>query len=178
MQFAGAGEEISLGNNRTLVSSQLDAAMQVLDGLWTELAPRFLGLITTSGHMLTHVAGSFRGSVDSLASLASGSFAATRQLTLLMDGCDLNVMYQEGCDVNIYISQVTEDVLLVICFGKGTQLGKVRLMAGRAKEPLALALESADEPAAPVPGGDDYARGVSQAIDELLSIEGEQSGTD
>ena len=167
-----------MGSNRTLFRSQLEAAGLVLDGLWSELSPQFLGLITTSGHTLMHVTGSFRGSLDSLASLASGSFAATRQLTRLMDGCDLKVMYQEGFGINIYISQVTADVLLVICFGKNTYLGQVRLMASRAREALAQALEPAGGEVAGILADDDYASDVSQAIDELLGIEGEQSGTD
>ncbi len=168
-----------MGKNQTLLKSQLEAAVLLLKKLSEELSPQYIGLITTSGHTLTSLAATgFNGDSDSLASLASGSFAATREMARLMDDFDFTVMLHEGNNVNIYIVQVTDDVLLVICFGKKTHIGKVRLLAGRMTGALAEALRNAPPELTRqrLTQADVYAEGVGRVIDELFDVEGEQHG--
>ncbi len=169
-----------MSNNQTVLKSQLKAADRVLRELSEELLAQFLGLITTSGQTIMYYsAAGFKGNVDSLASLASGSFAATRQLTRLMDDYDFNVMFQEGSKVKIYIEQVTGDVLLVICFGRATELGKVRLLAARAARTLCEALRLGPD-GRPGRLDDDpgYAEGIRKAIDNLFNAQGGRRGAD
>ncbi len=169
-----------MGRNQTVLKSQLEAADRVLGQLSEELVAQFLGLITTSGQTIMYYsAAGLKGNVDSLASLASGSFAATRQLTRMMNDYDFSVMFQEGSRIKVYIEQVTGDVLLVICFGKATELGKVRLLAAKAARSLnaVLRLGPDGQPRSldQEPG---YAEGIRRAIDELFDAQGERGGTD
>jgi predicted regulator of Ras-like GTPase activity (Roadblock/LC7/MglB family) len=167
-----------LSKNHTVQKPQLEAINQVLRQLSDALSPQFLGLVTTSGQTLTYLSAAGFNNADSLASLAAGSFAATRELARLMQDHNFTMMFQEGGDLNIHIAQVTEEVLLVICFRKSTQIGKVRLMTSRALSALSLALEAAPDDivmdkVGQVADEDEYARGVSKTIDELFTVEGE-----
>lgn len=170
-----------MGRNHTFLKSQLDAVDLLLRKLSEEISPQFLGLITTSGHTLTYLAAAdFNGDSDSLASLASGSFAATSQLARLMDDDDLTVTFQEGSRISIYTALVTDSVLLVICFGKATQIGKVRLLTRRMMDALSMALQATPPDLVPerLMREEDFAEGVGQAIDELFNVGGEKRGTD
>lgn len=126
---------------RTLSKEQIEAAAAVLERLRIVLGPEFLGLVSTSGHLISVAAGSSRTQNDAVASLAASSFAATRQLARMMDDSEFTVVFHEGSELNVHIAQVSDDVLLVICFHKATQIGKVRLMSSRVLEALRLALE-------------------------------------
>ena len=63
----------------------------------------------------------------SLASLAASSFAATQQLAAVLNEREFTLLFHEGRDSNLHVAQVTDQVLLVITFGRETQVGKVRL---------------------------------------------------
>ncbi len=168
-----------LSRNQTVLKSQLEAADRVLRQLSEELLAQFLGLITTSGQTIMYYsAAGFKGDIDSLASLASGSFAATRQLTQMMDDYDFSVMFQEGSRIKVYIEQVTGDVLLVICFGRVTELGKVRLLAARAARSLCEALNMLPDKPGSMDEEPGCAEGIRQAIDELFNAQGERRGAD
>jgi hypothetical protein len=68
------------------------------------------------------------------------------------------------------VAQVTEQVLLVITFGRETQVGKVRLYTGRAVEVLRPVFAAAQEQE---PESDmldnDYSLLAGQAIDDLFA---------
>lgn len=137
-----------MSKSKTLQKEQVEAATAVLEQLRTNLAPEFLGLISTDGHLISVVASSALTDSDSIASLAASSFAATRQLARVMNDAEFTVMFHEGNELNVHIAQAADDVLLVICFHKATQIGKVRLVSSRAHEALKRALSSpgAEEP--------------------------------
>lgn len=135
---------------RTLQKEQVEAAARVMERLRVELRPEFLSLVSTSGHLISVAAGSSRSQDDAVASLAASSFAATRQLAQVMEGSEFTVVFHEGNELNVHIAQVSDDVLLVICFHKATQIGKVRLVSGRVLDSLRQALTPADSPAADV----------------------------
>lgn len=147
---------------KTLQKAQIEAATEVLERLRVVLGPEFLGLVSTDGHLITVTTGSDRTQEDAVASLAASSFAATRQLARMMDDSEFTVVFQEGNELNVHIAQVSDDVLLVICFHKATQIGKVRLMSGSVLESLRLAL---------APAGD------GSAADILLGNEDMADGT-
>ena len=70
--------------------------------------------------------------------------------------------------------QVTDHILLLITFGRETQVGRVRLYTSRALEVLKPALETAENTS-----GDDrvvnreYSREIGAAIDGLFSGQGD-----
>lgn len=166
-----------MGRQHTISKSQIDAASLILDRLRTALAPEFLGLVSTDGHPITVIGPSDPANADSLASLTAGSFAATKQLAGIMNDSEFTLMFHEGSRLNIHIAQVSDEILLVICFHKATQLGKVRLMARRALNALASALEPASAMPEADGRGKDYVSEAEAAIDELFHAGEEDSGS-
>jgi hypothetical protein len=68
------------------------------------------------------------------------------------------------------VAQVTDQVLLVITFGRETQVGKVRLYTNRAVEVLRPVFDSVDEDdQAALMIGDDYSLLADEAIDDLFA---------
>ncbi len=119
---------------------QFDAANRVLESLREVISPEFLGLISTTGQPITVISSTHDLNPDALAALAAASFAASRQLAETMEQPGFTTMLQEGATLNINISQVTGNVLLLICFRDSSKIGQVRLMAGRAIDALAEAI--------------------------------------
>jgi predicted regulator of Ras-like GTPase activity (Roadblock/LC7/MglB family) len=104
----------------------------------------------------------------SLAALAAGSFAATRQLAEVLSEREFTLLFHEGKESNLHVVQVTEQILLLITFGRETQVGRVRLYTSRALEVLKPVFEGAEN----VCGDDvidrEYSREAGEAIDDLF----------
>ncbi|MHB1325076.1 MAG: hypothetical protein ACYDGS_05585 [Thermoleophilia bacterium] len=116
---------------------------------------------------------------DALASLSASSFAATRQLAMMMEDPEFTVMFHEGSELNITIAQITHDILLVMCFRNSSEIGRVRLLTGRAVATLAKVfgpekgvVESGKREVAHQAGE------MAENVDEILSSEGDTIGTD
>jgi hypothetical protein len=115
-----------------------------------------------------------RSDTLSLAALAASSFAATRQLAQILSEREFTLLFHEGKEHNLHVMQVTDHILLLITFGRETQVGRVRLYTSRALEVLKPALEGAENTS-----GDDrlvsreFSREVDAAIDGLFSGQGE-----
>ena len=73
--------------------------------------------------------------IQTIAALAAGSFAATRQLALLSGEQTFQSICHEGEATSIYAHCVTEFLLLVV-FQKNTTLGLVKLFARKAAQEL------------------------------------------
>ena len=126
---------------QTIMKAQLDAAVGVLEPL-VAISPEYLGLISTTGQAITVISSTHLADADAIAALAACSFAATRQLARVMEDSESTVMLHEGAELNIHIAQVTEDVLLVVCFHKSSEIGIVRLITRRVVRVLSKALKS------------------------------------
>lgn len=124
--------------NKTLVisRSQLARATQVLERLRREFSPDFLGIVTMSGQAVHLTAAGGVVDTDAIASLAASAFGATRQLARLMDSAGFTVMFHEGSELNVHIAQISHNLLLVVAFPPSAEIGKVRLLAGKAAEAL------------------------------------------
>lgn len=115
-------------------------ANEILDGLREAIQPDYLGLVSSDGHTIS--ADSRTGFTDqeSIASLAASAYGATRQLARLVSDSDFTMMFNEGDALNVHISQVTDKVLLVVCFRRLTDIGKVRVLTNRAVRALEKAM--------------------------------------
>ncbi|MHB1390759.1 MAG: roadblock/LC7 domain-containing protein [Thermoleophilia bacterium] len=137
--------------NRLIIDTQqLNDANRILNGLRQSISPEFLGLISTSGHPISIYSSPAMVDADAIGSLAAGSYGATRMLAHLMNGAEFTVMFHEGSDLNVHITQVSEQVLLVVCFSKTAEIGRVRLLSKKA----------------------------TVALNKVMINQGEQSGTD
>ncbi|MDO8736457.1 MAG: roadblock/LC7 domain-containing protein [Thermoleophilia bacterium] len=126
-----------MGENQTILTSQLVAATHILRELSDTIDPEFLGLISTVGQPVSVISSTKLVDSDSIASLAANSYAASQQLASMVEDSARTVMLHEGARFNIQIAQVTKSILLVICFRRSSDIGRVRLIASRTVESLA-----------------------------------------
>lgn len=146
----------------------------VLDKLRTVSGSQFAALVSTSGQPIAISPRDTRSDTLSLAALAASSFAATRQLAQILSEREFTLLFHEGKEANLHVMQVTDQILLLITFGRETQVGRVRLYTSRALEVLKPALETAENT-----NGDgrmidrDYSREIDTAIDGLFSGQGD-----
>lgn len=119
-------------SNLVIRKSQLNSASSVLGVLFRSVAPEFIGIISTSGQTVTVLSSQMKIDVDAMASLAASSFAATRQLAGSGDGAELTIMFQKGNGLNVHIAQISEKLLLAVCFSRKSELGKIRLISRKA----------------------------------------------
>jgi len=161
-----------LARRKGLVISdrQMQVVDEILEMLMDVSGSRFIALISTSGQPITASESEHHPDTLSLASLAASSFAATQQLAAVLDEREFTLLFHEGRESNLHVSQVTDQVLLVITFGHETQVGKVRLYTNRAVEVLKPILDSADdEQQDALTIDDDYSLLADEAIDDLFA---------
>jgi predicted regulator of Ras-like GTPase activity (Roadblock/LC7/MglB family) len=108
------------------------------------VAPQLLALVSSSGQPISVYSSLDAVDPDALSSLAAGSFAATRQMANLMTGSEFTLMFHEGTNLNVHISQVSDQVLLVVCFSKKSDIGVIRLISKRAASALNEIFNSGD----------------------------------
>lgn len=114
-----------------ITDRQLERCDQLLWELKGLLDCSFLGLISTAGQPITSAASDDHVETFSLASLTASAFAATRQLATILDEREFTLLFHEGDSVNLHVAQVNDQVLLLITFGRGVPIGKVRLYTQR-----------------------------------------------
>lgn len=150
-----------------------DEQMRLVDDVLAKLrrvaGSKFVALISTSGQPITTSPVEVESDTLSLAALAASSFAATRQLAEVLSEREFTLLFHEGRESNLHVVQVSEQVLLLIAFGRETQVGRVRLYTTRALE----VLKPVFEPAEDISGDEilidpDYSREAGKAIDGLF----------
>jgi predicted regulator of Ras-like GTPase activity (Roadblock/LC7/MglB family) len=163
-------------SRRGLVIS--DEQMKLIDAVLERLravsGSQFAALVSTSGQPIAISPRDVRSDTLSLAALAASSFAATRQLAQILSEREFTLLFHEGKEANLHVMQVTDHILLLITFGRETQVGRVRLYTSRALEVLKPALESAENT-----NGEErfvnreMSSEIDAAIDGLFSAQGE-----
>jgi predicted regulator of Ras-like GTPase activity (Roadblock/LC7/MglB family) len=151
---------------------QMKLIEAVLERLRAVSGSKFAALVSTSGQPIAISPRDVQSDTLSLAALAASSFAATRQLAQILSEREFTLLFHEGKEANLHVMQVTDHILLLITFGRETQVGRVRLYTSRALEVLKPALEGAENT-----GGEErlvnreFNREVDAAIDGLFSGE-------
>jgi predicted regulator of Ras-like GTPase activity (Roadblock/LC7/MglB family) len=146
---------------------QLDLCDDLLQKLKEVSGSTFLALISTSGQPITTASDEYHPETLSLASLAASSFAATQQLARILDENEFTLLFHEGRALNLHVTQVTEQVLLIVTFGRETQVGKVRLYTQRAVEVLRQIFEVDENEETPAMDAD-FESSAGRAIDDLF----------
>ena len=113
------------------------------------------------------------GSLDSVAALAAGSFAATREMARLLGEGEFNSLFHQGARENIQISQISDRALFAIVFDDRSNLGLVRFYAeeslGRLQGLFAHIIERCESGEQPTEGlADDFSSSASEALDKLF----------
>jgi predicted regulator of Ras-like GTPase activity (Roadblock/LC7/MglB family) len=151
-----------------ITDRQLDRCDSILWELKSLLDCSFLALFSTSGQPISEASGEDHPEILSLASLTAGAFAATRQLAEILQAKEFTLLFHEGSSVNLHVAQVTDQVLLLVTFGRQVPVGKVRLYTQRAVGVLARILQQDDPADLELRLDDEFEVSVDHRIDEVL----------
>lgn len=146
------------------IDSELDAFLELSKA-------RSAMLIDLEGHLVTRRGETIRGSLESVAALAAGSFAATKEMARLLGEEHFSTLFHQGARDSIQLSLVSDRALFAIVFDERTNLGLVRFYAqetqGRLQRLLA-SIEEQDSSADAQALADDYSSRAAAALDELF----------
>jgi predicted regulator of Ras-like GTPase activity (Roadblock/LC7/MglB family) len=150
-----------------------DEQMKLIDGVLSKLRhvtdSHFVALISTSGQPITVSPPDVESDTLSLAALAAGSFAATRQLAEVLREREFTLLFHEGKESNLHVIQVTDQILMLLTFGHETQVGLVRLYTTRALEVLKPIFDRAEDTEGDEKLFDrDYSLEAGTALDDLF----------
>lgn len=90
---------------------------------------------------------------QTIAVLAAGTYATTRELAKMIGETEFSVIFHQGRKDNIHISAIGNDCLLVVIFENTTTVGMVRLFAREASKKLAAILSAISSRKAQAPMG-------------------------
>jgi predicted regulator of Ras-like GTPase activity (Roadblock/LC7/MglB family) len=94
-------------------------------------------LVDKDGHLVTREGESMTYDLDTISALVAGSFAATKQMALLLGEQEFSLMFHQGKKDNIQLSLVGERTILAVIFDERTTLGMVRLYSSQVSAKLA-----------------------------------------
>jgi len=126
-------------------------------------------LIIERGGAILGQHGEIPPSIDptTVAALAAGSFAATKELAHRIGESEFSALHQQGKERQIFMSAVNEDTILVTVFGARTTLGLVRFYSVRAVKRIASILEHARQQSQiPIDLGDTVLDNACEVFDE------------
>ncbi|MGD8623482.1 MAG: roadblock/LC7 domain-containing protein [Anaerolineae bacterium] len=110
-----------------------------------------------------------------LSALAAGELAATHEMARLVgEKARFKLLLHEGEEQSVYLSDVGEQLILVIVFDTDTPIGLVRMVLKRALDELAPILLQPGQDGGSTGGGgllgDDFARLVENELDSSLEL--------
>lgn len=125
-------------------------------------------LIDREGHNVTRRGEPLQNSLDSIAALVAGSFAATREMAKLLGESEFTIMFHQGARDSIQLQLVGDRALLAVLFDQRTNLGMVRFYAQECGRKLSAILDAVRKlDRAPSLGGD-FGDSAQQALDKLF----------
>ncbi len=142
-----------------------------LDGFLELSGARCALLIDKDGHCVTRRGEPLSSSIDSIAALIAGSFAATKELARLFGEDEFANMFHQGSRESIQLQLVGKRTLMSIVFDDRTNLGLVRFYAQETASHLEQILdemttrpEAEDRPVL----ADSFSSDATAALDDLF----------
>jgi predicted regulator of Ras-like GTPase activity (Roadblock/LC7/MglB family) len=80
--------------------------------------------------------------VPTIAALAAGSFAATRELARRIGEVEFNALYHQGNGNHIFMNSIDDNTIMITIFGRGTTVGLVRFYSAITAQGVAELLKS------------------------------------
>jgi predicted regulator of Ras-like GTPase activity (Roadblock/LC7/MglB family) len=142
-----------------------------LDGVLELSGARCALLIDREGHLVTRRGDAVQSSLESIAALIAGSFAATREMARLLGEEQFSTLFHQGQRDNIQISLVGDRALFALVFDERTNLGLVRYYAVETTRRLSDILRDIDARAEGPETehiSSDFASGAAEALDKLF----------
>lgn len=113
---------------------------QILQTLSRSASARSVMLIDKTGQLINSIGEPPGFDVTSFSSLAAADFAANAQLAEMVGEKDFATLVHQGTNESLYLSMISNRVILVVLFDRKTSLGLVRLKSRRAGEELVVVL--------------------------------------
>jgi predicted regulator of Ras-like GTPase activity (Roadblock/LC7/MglB family) len=141
-----------------------------IDGLLDLSGSRCAFLIDRDGHLVTRRGDAVQSSLESIAALVAGSFAATREMARLLGEDEFTTLYHQGERESIQISLVGDRALLAMVFDQRTNLGMVRYYAVESVRRLTEILDEIGKRDASAQQGlsSDFSSSAAAALDRLF----------
>ena len=86
-------------------------------------------LIDKDGHLVTRRGEPVGTSIESIAALIAGSFAATKEMARLLGESEFTIMFHQGARDSIQLQLIGDRTLLAVLFDERTNMGLVRFYA-------------------------------------------------
>jgi predicted regulator of Ras-like GTPase activity (Roadblock/LC7/MglB family) len=99
-------------------------------------------VIDRGGNVISQFGDSDVMDVTTIAALAAGSFAATRELARRIGELEFNALYHQGNGNHIFMNSVDDDTIMITLFGCRTTVGLVRFYSSTAAQSVADLLKS------------------------------------
>ncbi|MFC1798678.1 roadblock/LC7 domain-containing protein [Thermodesulfobacteriota bacterium] len=116
-----------------LNEKQIDSIEQILNQSLVDIGVDCVLLIDLAGNILISLDnGSSQFDVYSLAALAAGNFGAVSEIAKIIGENDFSLLFHKGENESVHFSKVSDDLLLIVIFGKDVSLGFVRLKVSEA----------------------------------------------
>ncbi|NIM06648.1 MAG: roadblock/LC7 domain-containing protein, partial [Armatimonadetes bacterium] len=135
-------------NDETLLiyEEELKQADEVLRALVIESQIKCALIINQDGSLIWQHGET--GSLDttSLAALAAGGFAATKEIARLIGEPGFSILFHQGEKEHVHLNLVGEDALLMLLFDDRTTIGLVRVLAKDASERLLEIFSASSKP--------------------------------
>lgn len=126
---------------------------QLLQRFIKESEAKTVLLIDKDGHLIAQQGFAHSLDTTSMAALAAGAFASTREIARLVGEMEFSVLFHQGQHDHLHASIVDDRTILVVIFDDRTTVGMVRLYAKEVGASLAAAL-AASARKAPAEGKD------------------------
>jgi predicted regulator of Ras-like GTPase activity (Roadblock/LC7/MglB family) len=145
------------------LDGELDAFLELSNA-------RCVLLIDREGHLVTRRGEPFENSLESIAALIAGSFAATKEMARLLGEEEFSILFHQGARDSIQLQLVGERTLLAIVFDQRTNLGLVRFYAQETARRLDLLFQqmAAQPPQESETLSQEFRAEAASALDKLF----------
>lgn len=133
------------GENFVVYEEDLRAMDGELSRFLDESAAGCALLVQRDGQLVAKQGHTQRLDVESLAALAAGAFAATKEIARLVGEPEFSVLFHEGDQEHIHVSLVADAMIMVTIFDDRTTIGMVRLYASETSARLTQVVERVQE---------------------------------
>lgn len=148
---------------QTVLTEEASRAINgILETLLEKVEAEAVFLCDRGGNIVAEYSLAAYAHTENIGALAAGSFFATLELARLVGEPQFRCMNHQGEKTSMYMEGLTDDLLLVIVFGKDSNIGLVKLYAKHVGRELA----KFDVAIAPTGPGGDHMHSVKLEIDE------------
>jgi predicted regulator of Ras-like GTPase activity (Roadblock/LC7/MglB family) len=148
---------------QTVLTEEASRAINaILETLLDKVEAEAVFLCDRGGNIVAEYSMAAYPNIENIGALAAGSFFATLELARLVGEPQFRCMNHQGEKTSMYMEGLNEDLLLVIVFGKDSNIGLVKLYAkhvGRELAKFNIAVDTSE-------GGDARMSSVKLEIDE------------